>query len=70
MKTPKIIKKIKKFGYPECDHLNNALRFLLKNPSENRVAIEEIYFTMRITNSYFDSDVEKKLYEHFKYYFE
>lgn len=70
MKIQKIYQKIKKLGYPECDHLNNALRFLLKKPAENRLAIEEIYFAMSITNGYFEDDVKKALYEYFKYYFE
>lgn len=32
----KISPTIKKWTYPECDHLNIALRFLLKKPEENK----------------------------------
>lgn len=59
--------KIKRiFEYPECDHLNIALRFLLKDPERNRVAIEEIYFALKRTNGYFYDDVKESLYENFK----
>lgn len=32
--------------YPPCDHLNIALNFLLSNPDENRLAIEEICYAI------------------------
>lgn len=59
-------KRFKRWAYPECDHLNIALRFLLKNPKQNKIAIEEIYFALMKTNGYFYDDVEKSLYEEFK----
>lgn len=65
----KISPMIKKWTYPECDHLNIALRFLLKKPEENKLAIEEIYFALRKTNGYFYDDVKEALYENFKYVF-
>ena len=38
-----IFKKNKKFGtYPCCDHLNSALRHLLKDKITNKSAIDEI----------------------------
>ena len=65
----KILQRFKKRAYPECDHLNIALRFLLKKPEENKLAIEEIYFALRKTNGYFYDDVKEALYENFKYVF-
>ena len=59
-------KRLKLWAYPECDHLNIALRFLLKNPEQNKIAIEEIYFVLMKTNGYFYDDVAKSLYEEFK----
>lgn len=59
--------KIKRiFAYPECDHLNIALRSLLKDPERNKSAIEEIYFALKKTNGYFYDDVKEALYENFK----
>lgn len=58
------------WGYPECDHLNIALRFLLKKPEENKLAIEEIYFAIGKTNGYFYDDVKEALKENFKYTFD
>ena len=65
----KILQRFKKWAYPECDHLNIALRFLLKKPEENKLAIEEIYFALRKTNGYCYDDVKEALYENFKYTF-
>lgn len=65
-----IFLRFKKWAYPECDHLNIALRFLLKNPEENKVAIEEIYFAIMKTSGYFYDDVKETLYENFKYSFD
>ena len=62
----KLFQKIKKWSYPECDHLNLALRYLLKNPEQNKYAIEEIYFALTKTNGYFYNDVAQLLYENFK----
>lgn len=62
----KFFQKLKKWGYPECDHLNLALRYLLKNPEQNKFAIEEIYFALMKTNGYFYDDVAQSLYEEFK----
>lgn len=61
-----IFKKYKKWAYPECDHLNIALRSLLKNAEQNKFAIEEIYFALSKTNGYFYEDVSRALYEEFK----
>lgn len=63
----KLLQRYKKWVYPQCDHLNIALRFLLKKPEENKLAIEEIYFAIVKTNGYFYDDVKKALYENFKY---
>lgn len=62
--------KFKQWAYPECDHLNIALRFLLRKPEENKVAIEEIYFALRKVNGYFYDDVKEALIENFLYSFE
>ena len=62
----KFFRQFKKRGYPECDHLNLALRFLLKKPEENKLAIEEIYFAIGKANGYFYDDVK----ENFKYTFD
>ena len=63
----KLLQRFKNWAYPECDHLNIALRFLLKKPEENKLAIEEIYFAIVKTNGYFYDDVKKTLYKEFKY---
>ena len=68
--TMKLLKRFKKWAYPECDHLNVALRFLLKKPTENKLAIEEIYFAISKTNGYFYDDVKEALKENFKYAFD
>ena len=65
-KMREFFKRLKLWAYPECDHLNIALRFLLKNPEQNKIAIEEIYFALMKTNGYFYDDVAKSLYEEFK----
>lgn len=65
----KLLCRFKKWAYPECDHLNIALRFLLQKPEENKAAIEEIYFALRKTNGYFYDDVKEKLKEEFHYVF-
>lgn len=65
----KFLQRFKKWAYPECDHLNIALRFLLKKPEENKAAIEEIYFAIVKTNGYFYDDVKEALKENFKYQF-
>ena len=62
----KLFQKKKKWDYPECDHLNLALRYLLKNTEQNKYAIEEIYFALTKTNGYFYNDVAQLLYENFK----
>lgn len=59
--------KLKKWGYPECEHLNLALRYLLKNPRQNQFAIKEIYFALTKTHGYFYDDVAKLLYDEFKF---
>ena len=65
-KMREFFKRLKLWAYPECDHLNIALRFLLKNPGQNKVAIKEIYFTLMKTHGYFYEDVSKALYDEFK----
>lgn len=60
------LKRCRQWAYPECDHLNLALRYLLKNPEQNKYAIEEIYFALMKTNGYFYDDVAQSLYEEFK----
>lgn len=65
-----LFRRFKQWGYPECDHLNIALRFLLKKPGENELAIEEIYFAIIKTNGYFYDDVKEALKENFKYTFD
>lgn len=60
-----MLKRFNRWAYPECDHLNIALQFLLKKPEENKVAIEEIYFAIIKTHGYFYDDVAKSLYENF-----
>lgn len=66
----KFFRQFKQWGYPECDHLNIALRFLLKKPEENKLAIEEIYFAIGKANGYFYDDVKEALKENFKYTFD
>ena len=61
-----LLKRFRKWAYPECDHLNIVLRFLLKNPEQNTAAIEEIYFALMKTHGYFYEDVSRALYEDFK----
>lgn len=56
-----MLKKIKRFGYPECDHLNTALKFLFRKSKENASAIEEIYYTIIKINGYFYRDVAERL---------
>lgn len=60
------LKKYMQWAYPECEHLNIALRFLLKNLEQNKLAIEEIYFALMKTNRYFYEDVSRVLYERFQ----
>ena len=62
--------KHRKWDYPECDHLNIAIQFLLKNPEENKKAIEEIYFAIKKANGYFYDDVKTTLEKQFKYSFD
>ena len=62
----KFFKKLKKWAYPECEHLNIALRVLLKDPERNNLAIKEIYFALVKTNGYFYDDVAASLYENFR----
>lgn len=61
-----IFKKYMQWAYPECEHLSIALRFLLKNPEQNKLAIEEIYFALMKTNGYFYEDISRALYEEFR----
>lgn len=47
--------------YPPCDHLNQALNFLLVNPVENRVAIEEICYAIIKSGGYYFPHVTDEL---------
>lgn len=47
--------------YPACDHLNIALAYLLKNPENNRFAIEEIRWAIVKSGGYFYQHVAKGL---------
>lgn len=47
--------------YPACDHLNIALAYLLKNPKDNRFAIEEIRWAIVKSGGYFYPHVVKGL---------
>ena len=65
-KAMSILKRYKKWGYSECDYLNNALRVLLKEPQKNKFAIEEICWAIKKTNGYFYDDIASKLYDEYK----
>ena len=57
-----IFKKNKKFGtYPCCDHLNSALRHLLKDKITNKSAIDEICQAIYKADGYFYEDVANEL---------
>lgn len=57
-----MFRKRKPYGeYPACDHLNCALRKLLGNAEENRVAIEEIVYAITKSNGYIYDDVKNAL---------
>lgn len=62
----RLSQRFKKWAYPECEHLNNALRYLLKDAEKNKAAICEIYFAIVKTKGYFHEDVKKELYDEFK----
>lgn len=47
--------------YPQCDHLNLAIGYLLEKPEENRMAIEEIYFAILKAGGYFYKHIAEKL---------
>ena len=47
--------------YPACDHLNVALRVLLKKPEENRIAIEEICYAIEKAGGYLYDSVAEEL---------
>ena len=50
------------FGrYPCCDHLNNALRFMLMDWKNNVHAIEEIYQAIIKAGGYFHQDIAEKV---------
>lgn len=55
----------KKYGYPECDFLNNAIRFLLSNSDygKNKTAIEEICYALVAMNGYVYDDLKVQLKE-------
>ena len=59
-----MIKKKKNafFGrYPCCDHLNNALRFLLRDDKNVTYAIEEIYQAIVKADGYLHEDITEKV---------
>lgn len=53
----------RKWGYPECDHLNIALRFLLEAPIPDERPIQEICHAIIRANGYFYDDVKEMLLE-------
>lgn len=59
----KIIKRNKKrlSTYPSMDYLNNALRYLLKNPAANEDAIKEICCAITKCEGYFHDDVAEDI---------
>lgn len=57
-------KNKKRIGvYPSIDHLNIALRILLKTPEVNKVAIQEICYAILKANGRFYEDVKKSIRE-------
>ena len=59
-----MFKKRKMLGeYPACDHLNIALKKLLENTDENRVAIQEILYAITKSNGYIYDYVKDALLE-------
>lgn len=53
----------RKMGYPECDHLNIALRFILESPFPDERVIEEICYAITKTGGYWYDDVKEMLIE-------
>lgn len=55
----------RKYGYPECDFLNNAIRFLLPDSDygKNKTAIEEICYALSAMNGYVYDDLKIQLKE-------
>lgn len=49
--------------YPACEHLNQALWFLLKNPETNREAIGEIVYAIVKSGGYIHEIYEEALKE-------
>lgn len=47
--------------YPQCDHLNLAIGYLLEKPEENRLAIEEICWAILKADGYFFKHIADKL---------
>ena len=64
-KTMSVLRRYKKWGYPECDHLNMALIELLKEPQTNKFAIEEICSAIHKAHGYFYDCVADELYKHY-----
>ena len=51
-----------RFGeYPSCDHLNCALAYMLKDPEENKRAIEEVCFAIVKARGYYYAHVANDL---------
>ena len=61
----KIIKRNNKsiVTYPSIDHLNIALRHMLKNAKCNKSAIQEICYAITKGNGYFYDDVAREIKE-------
>lgn len=57
----KFFNKNRNWGYPECDHLNVALRLLLESPFPDHKAIREICYAIIKANGYFYEDVKEML---------
>ena len=49
--------------YPACEHLNQALWYLLKKPEENREAIGEIVYAIVKSGGYIHEIYEEALKE-------
>lgn len=53
----------RQWGYPECEHLNIALRRLLEAPFVDEYVVEEICFAIAKAGGYFRDDVKQMLIE-------
>lgn len=55
----------RKYGYPECDYLNNAIRFLLEDIEHKKTvtAVEEICYALAAMDGYVYDDLKVTLKE-------